>query len=335
MQLDIILPTYNRQELLKRTLDSLLAADIPPGLDVRVTVVDNNSKDETPKVVEDYQSRFAGRLNYLFEGRAGKSFALNSGIASTSGELVGMIDDDEEVDRTWFVRTHAAFSDKDIDFIGGPYVPRWGSERPEWLPTDYLGVIGWVDGGDTVRPYGAEFPGILMGGNAIIRRSTLARVGVYSTSLGPIGKLLLRGEDDDMYHRLLAAGARGFYLPDLIIHHYVPAERLTKRYFRRWCLWRGVGMGLLDRQHKQAVTYLFGVPRWLYGRAARGFVGKAKGLLRREQHPDQAFSNELAVWDLAGFFYGKHFYRGSSSHTVAPEKSLGSCEGTEEVRRAY
>jgi hypothetical protein len=25
--------------------------------------------------------------------------------------------------------------------------------------------------------------------------------------------------------------------------------------------------------------------------------------------PDQSFSGELAVWDLAGFFYGKHFYR--------------------------
>jgi len=48
MKLDIILPTFNRQGLLSRTLDSLLAADIPPGLDVRVTVVDNNSKINRP-----------------------------------------------------------------------------------------------------------------------------------------------------------------------------------------------------------------------------------------------------------------------------------------------
>ena len=335
MQLDIILPTYNRQELLKRTLDSLIAAEIPPGLDVRVTVVDNNSKDQTRKIVEDCQARFAGRLTYLFEGRAGKSFALNTGIASTSGDLIGMIDDDEEIDRTWFVRAHRAFSDQGIDFVGGPYVPRWGAERPPWLPTDYLGVIGWVDGGDAVRPYGADFPGILMGGNAVVRRSTLARVGAYSTSLGPTGKLLLRGEDDEMYHRLLAAGARGFYLPDLIIHHYVPAERLTKRYFRRWCLWRGVGMGLLDRRHKQATTYLFGVPRWLYGRAARGVLGKIKTLGRPRQHPDQAFSNELALWDLAGFFYGRHFYRAPSQENAELEKPLAGKERTEEVRRAY
>lgn len=334
MQLDIILPTFNRQELLKRTLDSILAADVPSGLDVRVTVVDNNSKDQTKQTVETYKPDFTGRLSYLFEGRPGKSFALNSGIAATTGELVGMIDDDEEIDRSWLLRAHSAFIESDIDFIGGPYVPRWGAERPAWLPMNYLGVIGWVDSGDQVRAYGADFPGILMGGNVVIKRSMFAKVGPYSTMLGPTATLLLRGEDDDMYHRLLAAGARGFYLPDLIIYHYVPAERLTKRYFRRWCLWRGVGMGMLDRQHTQAVPYLFGVPRWLYGRAAQALINKAKGLVRRDE-PAVGFSNELAVWDLAGFFFGKHFYRASSQDPSTPQEPFAGNERTKEVRSAY
>ena len=172
-----------------------------------------------------------------------------------------------------------------------------------------------------------------MGGNIVIKRSILAKVGPYSTRLGPTAKLLLRGEDDDMYHRLLAIGARGFYLPDLIIHTY-SAERLTKRYFRRWCLWRGVGMAMLDRQHPQAVPYLFGVPRWLYGRAARGFVGKTKALLLRGL-PDRAFSDELAVWDLAGFFYGRHFYKGPARESATLEKPLAVKERTKEARSAY
>jgi GT2 family glycosyltransferase len=333
MQLDIILPTFNRQELLKRTLTSILAADVPSGLDVRVTVVDNNSNDQTKQTVAEHQASFAGRLSYIFEGRPGKSFALNSGIAATTGDLIGMIDDDEEIDKSWLITAHAAFIENDIDFIGGPYVPRWGAEQPAWLPINYLAVIGWVDSGEEVRAYGADFPGILMGGNVVIKRSTLVTVGPYSTSLGPTGKLLLRGEDDEMYHRLLAAGAKGRYLPDLIIHHYVPAERLTKKYFRRWCLWRGVGMGMLDRSHKQSVAYLLGVPRWLYGRAARGLIGQVKALVRK--HQDRAFSDELAVWDLAGFFYGRHFYRPPSPEPATLQTSLAGQERTEEVRNAY
>ena len=305
MQLDVIIATYNRQAMLRRTLESLLAAEVPPGCEARVTVVDNNSKDETRQVVESYREKFNGRLAYLFEGRQGKSYALNSAIAATKGELVGMIDDDEEIEARWYARAFAAFGEEDVDFIGGPYVPRWGAERPEWFPENYRGVVGWVDGGERREVYGENFGGMLMGGNAVIRRATLAKVGPYSTSLGRTDKHLLSCEDEEMYQRLLSAGARGLYLPDLIIYHYVPPERLTKRYFRRWCFWRGVSLGVMDRERPSPVAYLGGVPRWLYGAAAHGFLQTAG----RANDPARRFSGELAVWDFAGFFYGKHFYR--------------------------
>src|SRR5258705_13933579 len=98
MLLDVIIPTYNRHLRLRRTLESLLAAEVPQGLTVRVTVVDNNSVDATWRAVEGYANRFGERLSYVFEGRQGRSFALNAGIASTGGDLIGMIDDDEEID---------------------------------------------------------------------------------------------------------------------------------------------------------------------------------------------------------------------------------------------
>ena len=311
MKLDVLVPTYNRGEMLKRTLASLLAAEVPPGLDARVTVVDNNSKDNTRQVVLEQQKDFDGRLSYLFEGQQGKSAALNAGIAATDGDLVGIIDDDEEVDANWYKRVHEAFVQNDVDFVGGPYVPRWGAQCPAWFPMSYTGVIGWVDGGDHVAAYDQNFPGMLMGGNCVITRRTLERVGPYATSYGRTDKHLLACEDEDMYRRLLAAGARGLYLPDLIIYHYVPPERLTKRYFRRWCFWRGVSLGMIDREQKgaTALPYLAGVPRWLYGQAARGLLRKAQGALKRGQDPAQSFADELAAWDLAGFFYGKHFYR--------------------------
>jgi len=309
MNFDVLIPTYNRSELLKRTLDSMAAASLPEGLSVRVTVVDNNSKDKTREVVEDYMKRFGSLFNYLFEGQQGRSAALNAGIAATKGELIGMIDDDEEIDESWYARVHSAFSDGGIDFIGGPYKPRWGAEQPVWLPKDYPAVIGWIEGGEELKVYGDNYDGVLMGGNAVITRSMLQKVGNYSTSLGRKGKRLLSVEDEDMTERLLAAGARGLYLPDLVIYHYIPPERLTKSYHRRWCFWRAVSLGVRDREHKAPVAYLLGVQRHLYGSAARGLL-KAGRLARREgRDPAQRFSGELAMWDLAGFFYGKHFYR--------------------------
>jgi glycosyltransferase involved in cell wall biosynthesis len=307
MRLDVVIPTYNRHEMLKRTLASLLAAEVPAGLDVRVTVVDNNSKDQTRRTVEEWAEKFGGRLGYVFETRQGRSPALNAGIAATAGDLVGTIDDDEEIDAGWYRCVHAAFGENEIDFIGGRCMPRWGAERPAWLPSDYPGVIGWVDMGDRVLAFDENYPGILMGGNAVLKRSIIERVGPYSTALGRTDKRLLTAEDEDMYERLRAAGARGLYIPGLVIYHYIPPERLTKRYYRRWCFWRGVSLATIDRGRRSPVAYLGGVPRYLYGRAARGLLKLARGAFGSD--PAENFSHELAVWDFAGFFYGKHFYR--------------------------
>ena len=306
MRLDVVIPTHNRAWLLPRTLESLLNAERPQGLDVRVVAVDNRSTDDTRAVIESFMGRFAGRLSYLYESRPGRSHALNAGIAAATGDLVGMIDDDEEVDRQWLMTIATAFADSGTDFIGGPYLPVWGAERPAWLGTGYGSAVGWAECGPDIHQYGPGFDAMLMGGNAVIRRSILERVGPYAADLGRTpGGRLLSCEDEDMFARLLAIGARGFYRPDLIIHHYVPPERLTKRYFRRWCFWRGVSQGLMDRRRRAPVPYLLGVPRYMVGAALRGALDTARALFAPSD-PARRFRNELAWWDLAGFMYGKH-----------------------------
>lgn len=308
MQLDVVIPTYNRDALLCRALESLLTARRPVGLLVDVTVVDNASRDHTRSAVESFMPRFDGRLHYVCERKPGRSHALNAGIASTSGDLVGMIDDDEEVHGRWLVTIAEAFADPAVDFIGGPVLPRWGAERPAWLGIWYRGVVGWVEMGQTIQQFGKGCDGMLMGGNAVIRRSVLARVGPYPADLGRRSDgRLLSCEDEDMFARLLAIGARGFYRPDLVIRHYVPPERLTKRYFRRWCFWRGVSQGVLDKRRPAAVPYSLGVPRYIVGSALRAGIDSVRRLFKRRE-PARAFRNELAWWDLAGFVYGKHFY---------------------------
>ena len=63
---------------------------------------------------------------------------------------------------------------------------------------------------------------------------------------------------------------------------------------------------MLDRIRPQPTAYVLGVPRYFYGRALRGMF-QLVNIWNRE--PASRFSNELSLWELAGFFYGKHFYR--------------------------
>jgi glucosyl-dolichyl phosphate glucuronosyltransferase len=316
MQLDVVIPTHNRALMLRRTLDSLLAALPADNLHVRVTVVDNNSADDTHSTVQSYEPAFGNRLAYVFESRQGRSFALNAGIRSTAGDLIGMIDDDEQIDRNWYRTIQSQFERGDIDFIGGPYVPNWGAEPPTWLPLNCLGAIGVVDGGPNVRPYDASYPGILMGGNAVISRAMFERVGLYNTSLGRTGRRLLSGEDDEMYQRLLGAGGRGLYVPELIIYHFIPPERLTRSYFRRWCFWRGVSEGLIIRNRHASIPHLAGIPRYLYGNALRGFFGVTAGRIKNSREHAKVFESELDIWNAAGVFYGRHFYSMAGQSTA-------------------
>jgi glycosyltransferase involved in cell wall biosynthesis len=307
LRLDVLVPTHNRAALLDGCLRSLLNAAPSPLLDVHITVICNACEDHSPQVVHALQLAAPGRISMLVERRRGKSKALNAGIAGTSGDLVGMIDDDEEVDPRWVQVAGEAFQRGALDFIGGPYFPIWATPPPDWLPDDYLAVLGTVDNGPVARPFDSDFPGMLKGGNAIVRRATLEKVGPFAEHLGP-GSFarLLSCEDEDMYLRLLEHGAKGEYLPDLVIYHYIAETRLSREYYRKWCFWRGVSQGLMDRRHPLPVAYLGGVPRFLWGRAARALVRLA--VPSRARPSRETFGDELRMWDVAGYFYGRQVY---------------------------
>jgi glycosyltransferase involved in cell wall biosynthesis len=307
LTLDVVVPTYKRSELLRRAVTSLLRAHIPANLDVSIFVVDNNSEDDTEAVVRDLQTLTSRPLVYIRERNQGISHARNAGIRAGSGDLIGFIDDDEEVDENWYDVVAREFADPTTHFIGGPYLPNWAAPAPDWLPTGYHAVIGVV----VPKPrstFGDGFPGILMGGNAVIRRSAFDRIGLYSTHLGRIGKVLLTDEDAELYDRLCAADVRGMYVPDLIIHHYIPASRLTRNYHRRWCFWRGVSQGSAARASKEPVVYFLGIPRHRIGRAVRGLISLPRHLMSSGE-AGLAFKAELASWDLLGFIYGRYFAR--------------------------
>jgi glycosyltransferase involved in cell wall biosynthesis len=87
----VIIPTYNRAELLRRTLDSLTSQDLP-GTDFEVLVIDDGSSDDTAQLVESYRDRMD--LHYFFQPDEGwrVARARNVGIAHATGEVCVFVD---------------------------------------------------------------------------------------------------------------------------------------------------------------------------------------------------------------------------------------------------
>ena len=100
--LTVIIATYNRADVLKKTLtcmSQLVFSDI----DAEIVIVDNNSNDQTKDVVKSFQDQLL--LRYLFEPKPGKNCALNKAIAEIElGSIIVFADDDFVILAVSFIR---------------------------------------------------------------------------------------------------------------------------------------------------------------------------------------------------------------------------------------
>ena len=80
-----------------------------------------------------------------------------------------------------------------------------------------------------------------------LRRSAVRRYGVFDTSLGYVGETLIGGEESDLFERLKIAEAKYYYVPQAVMYHIIPKEKLTADYLRR--LSYNVGVSQLRRAH--------------------------------------------------------------------------------------
>ncbi|CAN5659961.1 hypothetical protein BH23ACI1_BH23ACI1_01330 [soil metagenome] len=309
MRYTVVIATYNRAADLRETLASLaqLQSDGP----WEVIVADNNSTDETRRVVEGAAAGFPVDLKYVFEREQGRSPALNAGIRAARGTIIVTTDDDVRVPADWLNRAAEGLERQHCDYVGGRVLPIWGAPKPAWIP-DHGGkqwaVIALLDYGPEPIEFGARVP---LGVNMAFRRDAFDRAGLLDPHTGRRAGTLLGQEVREWCIRARKAGVRGFYIPEMSVRHIIPADRLTKSYFRRWFYWRGISRALLyeraglDMEAPEQTTldfntvpHVFGVPRYLYRKAFASLFGWLRMALRRDA--TAAFEHETWLWFFTG-----------------------------------
>src|SRR5579862_4694998 len=128
----VVICTYNRAELLRNTLQTLLELEVPPDVEWELILVDNNSTDETKPIVEAFATRLSRPVQYVVERTPGKSYALNTGVLASRGEILAFIDDDVLVDSGWLKALWRAFEETDCTGVGGRIRAGWTTAKPPW-----------------------------------------------------------------------------------------------------------------------------------------------------------------------------------------------------------
>ncbi len=95
-RISVIIPAYNRADLLPRTIESVARQSLLP---YEVIIVDDESPDSTPDVCKKLIEKYQGRLNLIYtrhEINKGEGGARNTGIQLAQGNYLAFLDSDDE-----------------------------------------------------------------------------------------------------------------------------------------------------------------------------------------------------------------------------------------------
>lgn len=164
----VVIPTYNRAELLRQAVDSVLGQTYRP---IELIVVDDGSTDRTPALLEQY----AGRLRVLRQHNQGGTAARNAGARAATGEFITFLDHDdvmlpEKIERqVGFLMANARFSVVHC---------RWYFVDPKGKRLTRIGML----------PEGDVFRALILGcfiwsGGPLMRRECLTRLGLFDEAI--------------------------------------------------------------------------------------------------------------------------------------------------------
>ena len=227
MRLSIVIVNYNVRYFLEQALGSVRRA--LRGIDAEVWVVDNNSVDDSVRMVEEKFPEVKCIVNH---DNPGFAKANNQAIRQSSGEYVLLLNPDTLVEEDTFDKC-LAFMDAhpDAGALGCKLIDGSGKFLPEskrGFPSPWVAFcktfglsaifprskvfnqyyLGYLDADQTSEA------DVLAGCFMFIRRSALDRAGLLDEAF------FMYGEDIDLSYRIIQAGYKNYYFPETKIIHY-------------------------------------------------------------------------------------------------------------------
>ena len=187
--ISIVICTYNRVKILKETLESYLTLCRPIEFKIELLIVDNNSNDETLQMVDQFM-QYHPEVRYVFEPEPGLSYARNTGVKESRGDIIIYVDDDVYFDSNWLVEVGRIFKEyPDASCMGGRIIPVFEIGKPDWITDDLLTPYGLTNSGDIIK--WMLYPEYPFGGNMAFKRTVFDKIDMFNPNLGRKKKNLL------------------------------------------------------------------------------------------------------------------------------------------------
>ncbi len=236
----VVVCTYNRADSLRDALDSLIVMNTGNLLSYEVLVVNNNSKDQTSKVVSIVAEQTRVPVREVIETQAGVVYARNLGVQEANGEWIAFFDDDQLADPNWLVELIQAAQTYHCRCVGGAVTLKLPPGETRELSPICRMLLGESVGLSQPQAYTPRVtPGA---GNLMIHKSVFDEIGLFDEAYNK------RGEDTDLFLRMYAANIQAWFTPKAIIQHVIPTDRLTSSYLLKLSTIMSQGMAEDERK---------------------------------------------------------------------------------------
>lgn len=244
----IVVPTYNRKELLRAALESL-ACLVYPTNRYEVIVVDDGSTDGTDRTIRNIMESGPLRLVYLRQPHAGVTAARNRAVRAARGEFILFTDDDCTFPPDWITRLLEPMGSATVGAVGGPDLAP--EDATLFVQCVDYSVTSFVGTGGVRRKGKASLANYYPRGcNVVVRRTAIDRIG-------PFDPTLTAGEEIELGHRLKQAGYELRYAPGAFVFHH---RRANWSGFARQMFARGMTRVELIRRHTGLFEWSYLIP---------------------------------------------------------------------------
>ncbi|MDL1983904.1 MAG: glycosyltransferase [Deltaproteobacteria bacterium] len=231
LTIDVVICTYNNATLLDQALIAISMQQVPPHVEWKVLVVDNNCTDETPIVIGKHIA--SGKIPYLykvFEPKQGLTHARLCRVENTNGDWIAFVDDDCFLREDWIAQA-AKFALKypRCGALGERVILDWEVPPPTFL-LKYGYSYAFQGHGKASREVSC-----LVGAGLIIKRSALLECGWMQKQFlsDRTANKLISGGDVEIALRIRGAGYQLWYNPECQLRHFIPSQCISKIYLVR------------------------------------------------------------------------------------------------------
>ena len=217
MKASVIIPAYNEEKTIGKTLESLKEQSYK---DFEIIVVDDGGSDRTAEIAKKSGAKVIKQRN------AGPAAARNNGAKSAKGEIIIFIDADCVADERWLEHMLKPFSDKDVAGVQGAYKSDQKSLVARFTQLDiedrYNRLDRKADSLDWIGSYSAAY-----------RKKIFIELGGFDEDFPTAS-----GEDPELSFKVSRKGYKLVFKRNAIVYHFHETSLLkylrTKFYRAYW-----------------------------------------------------------------------------------------------------